>query len=297
LSRHDSVSLPVSGDAFRTICTHVFWCNARPGVDACFRHGDVVFCKIDEVWRLFKALRRTRKRVVLVTGEGDKPVDRDLWRHCPPHVAAWFGTNMEVEGNSRVCGLPLGLGNADGRKTLSWDEIRAVPESAPERNRLLYANFSAHSNPAVREPLRRWLNEPAQNWITRSDHDPDGGKASYLQALRSHRFVLCPPGNGVDTHRFWEALYCGAVPVIRRSVAMNYFTGLPVVLLDDLREVTPRALHDHPSSRMAFDDTILRLDYWRDKIMSTRARIAGTRIVSWGEWMAGWRAEISAACR
>lgn len=36
----------------------------------------------------------------------------------------------------------------------------------------------------------------------------------YIKELSSYRFVLCLRGNGVDTHRFWEALYLLAVPVI-----------------------------------------------------------------------------------
>lgn len=36
----------------------------------------------------------------------------------------------------------------------------------------------------------------------------------YLKELASHRFCLCIRGNGLDTHRFWESLYLGVIPVI-----------------------------------------------------------------------------------
>lgn len=36
----------------------------------------------------------------------------------------------------------------------------------------------------------------------------------YLRELAKHRFCLCIRGNGIDTHRFWECLYLGVVPVI-----------------------------------------------------------------------------------
>jgi len=36
----------------------------------------------------------------------------------------------------------------------------------------------------------------------------------YLLELASHRFCLCIRGNGIDTHRFWESLYLGVIPVI-----------------------------------------------------------------------------------
>ena len=36
----------------------------------------------------------------------------------------------------------------------------------------------------------------------------------YLRELAEHRFCLCIRGNGIDTHRFWESLYLGVIPVI-----------------------------------------------------------------------------------
>lgn len=36
----------------------------------------------------------------------------------------------------------------------------------------------------------------------------------YLKELSQHYFCLCVRGNGIDTHRFWEALYLGVIPVI-----------------------------------------------------------------------------------
>jgi len=36
----------------------------------------------------------------------------------------------------------------------------------------------------------------------------------YLSELSEHYFCLCPRGNGLDSHRFWESLYLGVIPVI-----------------------------------------------------------------------------------
>ena len=36
----------------------------------------------------------------------------------------------------------------------------------------------------------------------------------YLYDLSTHRFCLAIRGNGIDTHRFWEALYLGVIPVV-----------------------------------------------------------------------------------
>jgi hypothetical protein len=38
--------------------------------------------------------------------------------------------------------------------------------------------------------------------------------SEYLNELSSHYFCLCPRGNGIDSHRFWESIYLKVVPII-----------------------------------------------------------------------------------
>ena len=39
----------------------------------------------------------------------------------------------------------------------------------------------------------------------------------FAESMSSFQYVACPQGNGVDTHRFWEALYRGCVPIVLKS--------------------------------------------------------------------------------
>lgn len=281
----------VNGDALRGLCDHIFWSNSSPRADSGFRHGQVVFCKIDEVWRLLAAARRKFGRIVVVTGEGDMPVDDSLWRHRPPQVAKWFATNLFVSSPD-ASALPLGLGNAGAKKTLSIEEIRAANSQPSERNSWLYANFSAHSNPAVRGPLLDWLDQPAQQWITRAG--ADSGKESYLLNLRRHRYILCPPGNGEDTHRFWEALYCGATPVIRRSPAMAPFASLGALVVDDFCQITREFLQSHAASSPERHIEMLGLEYWASKLDAARQQTATNPGLGSAEWLAAWWNEFVA---
>jgi hypothetical protein len=38
--------------------------------------------------------------------------------------------------------------------------------------------------------------------------------AEYISDLAKYRFCLCIRGNGIDTHRFWESLYLGVIPIL-----------------------------------------------------------------------------------
>ena len=46
------------------------------------------------------------------------------------------------------------------------------------------------------------------------------------------KFVLCPTGTGLDTHRVYEALACGATPVVLHSTLDPLYAKLPVCILN-----------------------------------------------------------------
>jgi hypothetical protein len=51
-----------------------------------------------------------------------------------------------------------------------------------------------------------------RNLMRRNNH-----LQTHYSRLSEYKFWICPRGNGLDTHRAWEALYVGAVPIIKRS--------------------------------------------------------------------------------
>lgn len=280
------------------MCRHVFWCNSRPEENRAFRHGDTVFCKIDEVWRLFRALRRTTCRIVLVTGEGSKAVTPALWARRPPQVSVWFGTNMAVQ-HPRARALPLGLGNVGAGITLTLREIEAVREKGIPRDKLLYANFGPNTNPAIRGPLWDWVRKPEQSWITFASHAGNDGKSAYLAALASHHYVLCPPGTGEDTHRFWEALYAGARPVVRESVAMKVFSDLPIVMVHDLCAIDASFLRAQapPQLENTCESAKLWSSYWSNLLREEQNEVRLRGRVGALEFCRGWLKEIFAIVR
>jgi hypothetical protein len=55
--------------------------------------------------------------------------------------------------------------------------------------------------------------------------------------LRDTKFVLSPPGNGPDCHRTWEAIYSGAIPIVKRDFWPFKTLSLPVLVVNDWNEV------------------------------------------------------------
>ncbi|GMH47761.1 hypothetical protein TL16_g00144 [Triparma laevis f. inornata] len=52
-------------------------------------------------------------------------------------------------------------------------------------------------------------------------------------------YLVSPRGAGESTHRTWESLYAGTIPIVKRSPIDHALEKLPVHLVDDYSEITP----------------------------------------------------------
>ncbi len=58
--------------------------------------------------------------------------------------------------------------------------------------------------------------------------------------MKKSQFIPCPAGNGLDTHRVWEAIYLGAVPVILESEFCGDATW-PVIVIKNWSELLEKS--------------------------------------------------------
>ena len=60
----------------------------------------------------------------------------------------------------------------------------------------------------------------------------------FFAGVAAHPFVASPPGNGLQSHRTWEALAAGRVPIVLRTGGPmdDLYEGLPVLLVDGWSE-------------------------------------------------------------
>lgn len=91
----------------------------------------------------------------------------------------------------------------------------------------IYANFTQTTNDAKRAAcIRAYADDPRVTWRTGLS------VSDYYADLCRSKFVLCPEGTGIDTHRVYEALFCGATPVVLRNSLSDLYSRLPVCIVD-----------------------------------------------------------------
>lgn len=87
----------------------------------------------------------------------------------------------------------------------------------------------------------------------------------YITRLREHKYVISPEGNGIDTHRHYEALMMGCIPIVEDSsyVRQKYGT-LPVLYTKDYSEINSGYLEAKYTEMIdqVYDFSPLFLDYY-----------------------------------
>lgn len=204
------------------------------------KSNDIIFCNTNLVTELFKDLRKIKniKNLTLITNQTDDEIDKKLFLKKPRSIFNWFSVNVTYE-HSNLIPIPLGLSNNYSPKNLRASEFNSITFSKEfNKNKLMYLNFNVNTNTSLRAPLESiYKNEQwsyyEKNILTLED---------YSKNLKEFKFVLCPQGNGIDTHRIWEALYSGAIPVVEKHISHKNLEGLPILFLDDLKNISPEKL-------------------------------------------------------
>jgi hypothetical protein len=266
----------ISAEQLMHVCDQVWSADSQADISL-ERHqphaASSVYCKVDHLIGLFDRLRTVRNRVVLISSESDRPITREFLERCPPQVAHWFSTNIQTT-NKRLSTLPLGLANNYCGITLKAPLIATNSGPFAGRPNWLYVNFRTTSNPAVREPvMRHFWNMRSEDWVT--VRESALSFEAFLEEMTSHRFALCPPGNGIDTHRLWEALYSRTIPVAIGSPAMDAFRDLPILFVEDFRQLTRDFLASEYERITSgeWNWQKLFLPWWRDRIREQCAKL------------------------
>lgn len=260
------------------VCDQVWSADSRADISRDRDRPDAassVYCKVDHLSGFFDCLRTGRNRIVLVSSESDRPITTEFLERSPPQVAHWFSTNIHATSD-RLSAIPLGLANTYCGVTLKAPLISSGSRPFAGRPNWLYINFRTTSNPLAREPIKRhFWNLRSEDWI--SVQESTLSFEAYLEEMTSHRFVLCPPGNGADTHRLWEALYARTIPVVMDNPACHSFRDLPILFVEDFRllshDFLAREYERIKSSKWNWEK--LFLPWWRNRIREECERLKG----------------------
>jgi hypothetical protein len=134
---------------------------------------------------------------------------------------------------------------------------------------LLYFNYgcSTTENPFI-QSHKNIRNIWKKNIETKFKWNADKPFEEYIIELSSYKFCVSPPGRGVDTHRTWEALMVGTIPIMLSTPLDPLFEKLPVIIIhniDDIQNITPEFLQNQYEMihTKTYDFSIIYSSYWK----------------------------------
>lgn len=220
----------------------------------------VYTCLIDQfIDHCLDRLERTGKEYTVYIHNSDKSFDEKhanalkssrVWQN----IKAVYTQNINCNFSNKIKLLPIGLQNSmfyDGLFDNTVTLIDVLRQTyLKKKTKMFYVNVNYNTYP-YRYVVLKALHFPLCSRLAPTE---------YLFELAKHMFSLCIRGNGIDTHRLWESLYLGVIPVIINNqftsvhVFVNYLklNKIPFVEITDV-EITEHSFnHLTPDLYQAF---------------------------------------------
>lgn len=222
----------------------------------------IIFCKTDFIDYLFSFLRNSNNNYVIITHHSDYPIDNYRFSMKPGNVKKWFAINPTVIDDSLIA-IPLGLKTHKGiyleeRYKTNWlvsviDELKNN-----EKSNLVYCNWG-NTN-----PYRNTIIDKLQSNGVQYRLENNIPFEEYVTNMSRHRFVISPPGNGIDCHRTWESLYIGCIPIVIKNDIYDKWPDLPILQIEDYGELTNDIMEKFLERE--FNLEMIEMSYWVKKI-------------------------------
>jgi len=271
----------ICGDKFVAISDFVY---TIPNPDDYYKHPNtfskeaveafngipIIYTLTGNAKSLLTELANVNKKVVVITHSADVASDKKLYDLLPSNVVKWFSQNVTFNGE-RVHGIPIGIENAqrfEFHHIKKAEKLLSKMQEDKIYKNLVYLNCSVWTNQKERTPLYWKLGGKPWATVVQSGNifDFDG----FINNIHGHKFVACPSGNGVDTHRTWETLYLDSIPIEKIAPHNFYWRDLPICFVESWDKLDEDFLHSEYTRIINQEWNLEKLEfpYWEKLIKS-----------------------------
>tara|TARA_S200000501_G_scaffold377433_1_gene435809 strand:+ start:2118 stop:2975 length:858 start_codon:yes stop_codon:yes gene_type:complete len=256
-------SLPfISGDTFRKFSHHIFD-ETQSFNPKKVKNNEIIFVNSDLIEIFFKIQDpKIQSQYILISHNSDKSPTKKELSLISENIIHWFVQNLEFSSIDRISYLPIGLEN---RRWLR-NRIKNSHNNIISKSKLILCSLNEYNNYPIRQLV---LDIASKNSYVVMKKFTNIEK--YFNELGNYKFILCPPGNGPDTHRVWESLIHKTFPIFE----INSFTenlrnlGVPAIYLDsweDLDDYSEKDLELKYEHLLTFELNMIYFEYWKNQI-------------------------------
>lgn len=227
--------------------------------------NDIVFCQTELVESFFEIISKNEnlKNIILITNQSDREINESLYLKKPKSIRKWFSTNVNYIAEDLVA-IPIGINNSYIKNFVHEEDFKNFKFDKFENKKdFFYNNFNLNTRPFHRLDTIWKLSKNKKAVIK----EPNQSKNSYLNDLNNYKYIICPWGNGFDSHRIWEAIYSSSLAITKKSIAFNSFKNLPIITLKNFNNI--KADDINFLSEKA-DYSLADFNYWKNLIYSEK---------------------------
>ena len=219
----------ISGDTFLAISdSFIIKGNQSPGIIKHNEKKQIIFIENDllaESW----VRQYAQNFKIVILHNGDKVPKLKYLEELTNRKIYVFGTNINFL-DKYIQPIPIGIENAHHKKNGSLDYYNTIKIASrkKEKNNIIFTSFSV--NTEVRKKYKKIL------YKYKIENINNLSLGEYRSKLNDSYFIISPPGNGIDCHRTWEALYHKTIPVIEKKYYLFSHINLPILTVDKLEE-------------------------------------------------------------
>lgn len=241
--------------------------NLQQLEDGCIIYTHTIYVK-----KLLRILNNSiyGNQVILITHNSDLNI---IETETLIKIKKWYSTNVNIQ-HPKITSIPIGLENDRWFiKEHKKEKMLMVKSQERQYKNLVYLNHNIKTNPNKRQKPYDVLKD--KSWVTVEYGVNGKGFLEYINNVYSHKYVICPEGNGMDTHRVWETLYMGSIPIVLESINNDYYRDLPILMIHAWGELTPEGLntqYDRIQRKLVRGDynlNKLNFEYWKNKILKS----------------------------
>lgn len=226
-----------------------------------------LYVKTDYIFDAFRAMAKRERPCIVITHNSDHIITEKVFANRPKCVIRWYAANVGISSPDLIP-LPLGCENPATPAGYSGDMgvIEHIRRKAPKKEYTLLFNMNLKTN--IDERIGALEYFTGRKWVSYIKYGIDFGAC--MAAVAKSRFVVCPAGNGIDTHRVWESLYLGSYPVVKRSPHFEGLNDLPIVIVDSWEDVTEEYLDswEAMAKDRPWNTDKLKMSYWKRRVQS-----------------------------
>jgi hypothetical protein len=170
-----------------------------------------------------------------------------------PLLKCWWGQNLCFV-HPKMRPLPIGIANS------MWEHgnLEYYRNINLEKTEDVYFNFNIATSPEKREVCEKAISQRMLPMVSVKEN---------VARLAKYRRCICPEGNGMDTHRLWEAMYLNCCPIVLETpfikTLAHYMEGLPIIIVKSWSHALDACSLDTCAlDTLSFDTKYLRLSYY-----------------------------------